>query len=67
MLNSDTHHEQEGKASLDSPLHQKPQGPLDAMRRQLEEHSALEDLGPLFGPQAQGQVPEQGCPGRDPR
>jgi peptide deformylase len=28
----------------------KPLGSLDAMRRQLQEHSALEDLGPLFSP-----------------
>ncbi len=33
----------------------KPQNTLEAMRRQLVEHSALEDLGPLFGPEAQGK------------
>ncbi len=39
----------------------KPRGTLDTMRQQLEQHSALEDLGPLFGPKAQGRAP-----GRDP-
>jgi len=38
----------------ESPAPEQPRGPLDAMRRQLEQHSALEDLGPLFGPQDQG-------------
>jgi len=33
----------------------KPHSTLEAMRRQLEEHSPLEDLGPLFGPKAQGK------------
>jgi hypothetical protein len=32
----------------------KPRSPLEAIRHQLEEHSALEELGPLFGPEAQG-------------
>lgn len=41
-----------------------PRGSLDAMRRQLEQHSALEELGPLFGPKAQGQGPGLGSPGR---
>ncbi|QPN56733.1 peptide deformylase [Synechococcus sp. CBW1107] len=38
-----------------------PEHTLDRMRQQLERHSALEDLGPLFGPKAQGLAP-----GRDP-
>jgi hypothetical protein len=29
---------------------------LRAMEQQLRQHSALEDLGPLFGPEAQGQA-----------
>lgn len=29
---------------------------LEAMRRRLLEHSPLEDLGPLFSPQARGQT-----------
>jgi hypothetical protein len=33
---------------------------LQAMRRQLEQHAALADLGPLFGPQAQGREPHRG-------
>jgi hypothetical protein len=35
---------------------------LRAMERKLRQHSALEDLGPLFGPEAQGQArsPRQG-------
>lgn len=35
---------------------------LRAMERQLRQHSALEDLGPLFGPEAQGRAgsPPQG-------
>lgn len=36
-----------------------PRGSLEAMRQQLEQHSALEDLGPLFGPKAQGHGPWQ--------
>jgi hypothetical protein len=39
----------------EAPETRKPQGPLEAMRRQLQEHSALEDLGPLLGPEAQGK------------
>jgi len=35
---------------------------LDAMRQRLQEHSALEDLGHLFGPQAQGQEPQRNLP-----
>ena len=30
---------------------------LRQMEEQLLRHSALEDLGPLFGPEAQGRVP----------
>jgi hypothetical protein len=37
---------------------------LDAMRQRLQEHSALEDLGPLFGRKAQGQEPLQKPPSR---
>lgn len=33
----------------------RPRTALEAVRRKLEEHSALEDLGPLFGPEAQGR------------
>ncbi len=53
------------------PLEQR--STLGAMRRRLEEHPALEDLGPLFGPQAQGQgIPERfsdrsRCSGISPR
>ena len=64
---SDPHHELKGTASPGSTVPEKPRGTLDAMRRQLEQHSALEDLGPLFGPQAQGQVPDRDGSGRDPR
>jgi peptide deformylase len=41
----------------ESPRPRKPHGTLEAMRRQLEQHSALEDLGPLFAPEAGGQEP----------
>ena len=67
MPTADPHHEQEGTASPESASPGKPQGPLDAMRRQLEQHSALEDLGPLFGPKAQGHGPDRSGPGRDAR
>ena len=40
--------------STGSPAHEKPPAMLEAMRQQLKQHSALEDLGPLFGPKAQG-------------
>ena len=53
-------------ASPKSPAPEKPRRPLDAMRRQLEHHSALKDLGPLFGPKALGQGPARDGPGRDP-
>jgi hypothetical protein len=33
---------------------------LRAMEQKLRQHSALEDLGPLFGPEAQGQGQGQG-------
>ena len=51
----------------ESPAPEQPRGPLDAMRRQLEQHSALEDLGPLFGPQDQGHGPrcDRDGPGGD--
>ena len=65
MTTSDPPLEQEGTASLESAP-EVPRGPLDAMRRQLEQHSALEDLGPLFGPQAQVQRPGRDGPGGDP-
>ena len=55
----DPHHEQEGTASPESTAAEKPRGTLAAMRRQLEQHSALEDLGPLFGPEAFGQEPQR--------
>ncbi len=32
-------------------------GTLRQMEERLRRHSALEDLGPLFGPEAQGRVP----------
>jgi peptide deformylase len=44
---------------------EKPLGTLAAMYRQLEQHSALEDLGPLFAPEAQGQGPGRDGAGRD--
>jgi hypothetical protein len=40
----------------DSSGARKPQGQLETMRRQLQDHSALEDLGPLFGPEAQRKI-----------
>ncbi len=33
------------------------EGALREMEVQLHHHSALEDLGPLFGPEAQGRRP----------
>jgi hypothetical protein len=30
---------------------------LEALKRRLREHSPLEDLGPLFGPEARGEKP----------
>jgi hypothetical protein len=67
MATSYPHHEQEGTASPESAPPEEPRGTLEVMRRQLEQHSPLEDLGPLFGPQAQGQGPGRGGPARDPR
>ena len=67
MPTSDPHNQQEGTASPKSAPPEKPLGILDAMRLQLEQHSALEDLGPLFGPQAQGEGPGRDGPARDPR
>jgi hypothetical protein len=32
---------------------------LSDMQERLRRHSALEDLGPLFGPEAQGRRPPQ--------
>ena len=66
MPTSDPHHGQEGTASPESAASGKPRGTLDAMRRQLEQHSALEDLGPLFGPKAQGQGLCRDSPGGVP-
>jgi hypothetical protein len=37
---------------------------VDAMRKRLQEHSALEDLGPLFSSEAGGQEPLQKPPSR---
>ena len=56
----DPHHEQKGTASPQSTAPEKPRGTLAAMRRQLEQHSALEDLGPLFDLQAQGDPDQPG-------
>lgn len=54
MSKADPPCQQEGTAAAEVPPASKPPGHLEAMRRKLEEHSPLEDLGPLFGPQAQG-------------
>jgi len=37
---------------------------LDAMRKRLQGHSALKDLGPLFSPEACGQEPQRKPPSR---
>jgi hypothetical protein len=66
MTTSDPHQEHEGTASPESAPAEEPRGRLDALRRELERHSALEDLGPLFGPQAQGQGLRRDGPGGNP-
>ncbi len=62
MPTPDPHHEQEGTVSPESAPAGEQRGTRDAMRRQLEQHSALEDLGPLFGPKAWGGTTWQGWP-----
>jgi hypothetical protein len=65
MTTAGSHHEQEGMASPESSAPpEEPRGTIEAMRQQLEQHSALEDLGPLFGPEANGQEPLQKPPSR---
>lgn len=66
MPTSDPHHEQEETASGESTAPEKPRGTLEAMRRQLEQHSVLEYLGPLFGLQAKRQGLRRDTPGGVP-
>ncbi|MFQ6539105.1 MULTISPECIES: hypothetical protein [Aphanothece] len=42
-------------ATTSDPVPDPLQGTLETMRRRLRSHSPLEDLGPLFGPEAQGR------------
>jgi hypothetical protein len=55
---SDSTHRQTEKAETPSeaPATGKRRSTLEVMRRRLEEHSPLEELGPLFGPEAQGRT-----------
>jgi peptide deformylase len=48
----------------ESPRPGKPHDMLEAMRLQLEQHSVLEDLGPLFAQEASGQEPLRKPPSR---
>lgn len=58
-----------GRDVADRPRQALPlQGALAAMQAQLRRHSPLEDLGPLFAPEAQGcpPSPESGTPADPP-
>jgi hypothetical protein len=52
MNDHTTGQDEKARPPSDSSGARKPQGPLETMRRQLQEHSTLEDLRPLFGPEA---------------
>ncbi len=63
MAETSQHPALDPKAELGTASEARPRGSkariqaLEAMQQRLQRHSALEDLGPLFAPEAQGLQP----------
>lgn len=55
MSNSTHRQAEKAETPSEAPATGKRRSTLEVMRRKLEEHSPLEELGPLFGPEAQGR------------